>query len=1554
MPSAKMLAGLLSEVSGFFGQPRVRQVLPYLIVSILVAVGAVLPASSLWAQTPAPSISVTPTRGSPGITSITVSGTNYPSGDFDITYDGAPVGTINTPGGSWTQSFLVPPSALGFRIISVGTATATFIVESSITLSPTAGGVGTLVTVTGVGFSGDSGSLAVIYDAEQVATAATDPKGSFTTSFVVPSGSAGSNLVSVGSVFPKSFTVISSITMDPSSGPPGTTVNVTGSGFGANGTVNITFGGASILSASVDNNGAVSASFQVPSAPGGSRAVVITEPSIRSAQKTFKVTPLLSLDRLNASPGASVNASGIGFAANEKNITVTLDETPVATGISADAQGTWTGSLLIPSLPAGSHIVRASGSLTTIGSVPTLHLTLGAAIDLERSSGSPGTTLKVSGSGFGPREIIKIIVGDGLTEIVASSNSQGAWTANLTIPAAPGGGLTIRASGATGQPQETEFNVTPTVSLSKATGAPGSLVTIDGQGFSANQKGIPIKFGTAVLASPSANSQGSWTSALTVPPSPAGTIFIEVSGVTPPLDVPFTVTPTISLGATLGKPGTSVSVTGSGFGANENGISVILDQTPVAEGISANAEGFWSVSFLLPSLPMGSYRILSSGSRTSGSSVPEVTLTVGADLNLERSSGPPGTTLSVSGSGFRARENITVTIGQGLTETNVVSNSEGAWTTKISIPPAPAGPVVIRASGTSGQQMEADFNVTPAVALSQPIGSSGSLLTIEGDGFTADTDISISFGPGVVATPSADADGSWTASFTLPATPAGTYTIAVSGSGGELKVPFLLTPAIVLSGTQVDPGASMKVAGSGFGANENGITVTLDRTPVATGISADNRGSWTASFLVPPSPAASYAIGASGPLTSSTDVRAEVISIVPGLKIDPARGEPGSVATVTGRGFSAKQRDIVISYDGTAVATVLTSDALGSFTTSFVVPLSASGLHFIGHSGTIAVATGGSETTFQVTPSISLDESDGPPGYSVTIIGSGFAANDTTITISYDNKVVLSKVSVDALGSFNATLPVPPSPAGLHLFEASSLALTSLAKPQGQFNVTQNLSLSNSSGNVGETVEVVGLGFPASAPVTLAYGDGLLASKVEADASGSFRTQLLIPASIHGDHLIKAVGGEGYEAKATFSVESIPPAAPGLLAPKNGARGGFFGGFRPASKWAAVDDPSGVTYDLQVDADPNFSDPFLEKHGLERPSYTLADAEALPRGEYYWRVRAVDRAANESPWSDPFVVKSGIIPFWVILALTFLALILAGGGGSAVVYKRRQSLRKAVVFPELVRDTVAVPALGALRPGTEPGPRPTPRLALPLPSRRRRTRSPEEQAQLHLVLDFMRSIPLIHVSSDLSWLDELMESSGSATPETYEQLLEGQMELNYQPAWVRHPTYEEVQRILEGHTFLQGLEDYINAVNDITVDVVSQVRQVYEDVIAAVPSEAPMVYQWRFDLAVLQHALAWYRGTYLREPSARDYIIINVSEEGALMSLHGQETTPFPGPLIESLIETDALIYRDIHIDLRTSYSSRESVRLLASRMASLEILREQLTANLAELDQQQ
>jgi hypothetical protein len=65
---------------------------------------------------------------------------------------------------------------------------------------------------------------------------------------------------------------------------------------------------------------------------------------------------------------------------------------------------------------------------------------------------------------------------------------------------------------------------------------------------------------------------------------------------------------------------------------------------------------------------------------------------------------------------------------------------------------------------------------------------------------------------------------------------------------------------------------------------------------------------------------------------------------------------------------------------------------------------------------------------------------------------------------------------------------------------------------------------------------------------------------------------------------------------------------------------------------------SGTTYLLQVTIDDKFEDIILEKEGLVASEYTLTKEENLKpvvkNDSYYWRVKSVDNAGNESAWSE--------------------------------------------------------------------------------------------------------------------------------------------------------------------------------------------------------------------------------------------------------------------------------------------------------------------------------
>ena len=950
---------------------------------------------------PDPTITLSPNSGPPRTTNMNISGSNFPAGNYNVFFDGRTIGSIDVGASQspWSRSFTIPRSGPGPKTVYVDNATATFTVESGVVLTPTRGPVGSRVEVRGEGFDTNQTNIQIQFGAQQLdALAGSSLEGSITGgSFSVPSLAAGQYQVRVGNAGPVTFTITSDLALSETSGPHGATVNITGSGFAANSFFNLTFNSQTIRTVTVDGGGRVSASFQVPEAPGGPNSVGLGGKSL-----SFTVTPSLTLGDETTTPGATVSVSGSGYYRNERGITVTVGGSAAASGIRADANGSWTSSIVVPSLAAGSHSVSAYGASTTRSNAPSAFLVLGSQVSLDKPSGPPGTKLKVSGSGFRPGESVRIAAGDNLAPRSVRADGRGSWTAGLEVPASPGGRLVVSATGAGGRRTETEFTVSAQVSLSHQTAPPGSSVTATGTGFPANAGGLSIKFADASVASASADSLGSFSRSFTVPQSAAGVYSVSVSGAGPTVRAPLSVTPKITVNDSGAERGGPVTVRGSGFAANEQGITVTLQERPVAADIAAGVQGSWTASFEMPSLPSGVYAVKASGPITPFDRVPEMTLSISAHMVLDRDSGSPGEDLQISGRGFDSRDGVTITAGDGLIQATTVADNAGSWSINIKIPIAQGGRLAIKASGAGGQTEESDFTVMPVASLSEPFGHPGSAIEIAGHGFEAGQSLAVSFENTSIASPVADSLGSWTANFMAPPSPAGSYAIVIKGSGIEIKTPFLVTASISLSVTQAGPTEPVSVTGSGFSAGERGINISVDRNTEQSGISADQRGSWTAEFTVPSLPGGDYEVLAAGPTTSSNNAAQEFLTIIPILDMSPAQGGPGTQVNVTGRGFAKNQRDISINFDNKSVAVVSTVDDAGSFKAAFEVPQSPFGLHPVSYSGNTAGQDSEPGTGFQVIPIISLDQQSGPPGTVIQVSGLGFPANHPGIIIAYD------------------------------------------------------------------------------------------------------------------------------------------------------------------------------------------------------------------------------------------------------------------------------------------------------------------------------------------------------------------------------------------------------------------------------------------------------------------------------------------------------------------------------------------------------------------------
>ena len=386
------------------------------------------------------------------------------------------------------------------------------------------------------------------------------------------------------------------------------------------------------------------------------------------------------------------------------------------------------------------------------------------------------------------------------------------------------------------------------------------------------------------------------------------------------------------------------------------------------------------------------------------------------------------------------------------------------------------------------------------------------------------------------------------------------------------------------------------------------------------------------------------------------------------LKVVPEAGNIGAEVKINGTGLRPNQ-DITVTYDD-KLALIKSGDsgtnASGTFSSTIVIPESSTGSHQI----RVTDVTGNHpDTWFTVNPAITMPAS-ATLGQTVEITGSGFG-EAVDITVSVGGQPISTNppiITTNRKGSFNGSFGLPP-PAGTvtvtvtdELGNKSEKSLNALAVSAATATISlQPATSQGSPATVGQKLTVAGSKFTAGSVVTVTYGkDQTKLASPKADAGGAFEAEFTVPAGTAGPYTVTAFDGAN-QATAVFVLENSPPPPPQPLDP--GAATGVKAATRFA--WNGVTDPSGVTYQLQASLDSTFAGTLLDKTGLTQPSYTLTETEKQQlsnKSGYYWRVRAVDGAANASIWSTPvlfFVGPAGSpMPQWIIYIMIGLGVVV--------------------------------------------------------------------------------------------------------------------------------------------------------------------------------------------------------------------------------------------------------------------------------------------------------
>jgi hypothetical protein len=380
---------------------------------------------------------------------------------------------------------------------------------------------------------------------------------------------------------------------------------------------------------------------------------------------------------------------------------------------------------------------------------------------------------------------------------------------------------------------------------------------------------------------------------------------------------------------------------------------------------------------------------------------------------------------------------------------------------------------------------------------------------------------------------------------------------------------------------------------------------------------------------------------------------------VRGIELDTSEGPVGTEVEIKGVGYDARE-DITIKYDTTNITDDIVSgdektDSSGEFTCTVVIPESTAGDNNI----TVEDESNNEgKAVFTVEPALTISPTSGKVGDEVTVSGTGFGKSKD-VTITFGNTDVATDETTSNKGSFEATFNVPSVGPGTYDVTAED---GSNNEASAEFRITTNISISpvtsqTSPGHVGTPVTISGTGFKANSDITITYTSEPVVFHITSGADGSFSYTFAVPPSPGGAHTITASDGTS-SMQVTFFMESTSPPIPPPLLPLMGDKAKALAYF----DWEDVkDDSMPVTYTLQIASDANFTTILLEKTGLTTSEYTLTEAEKLEstkkEAPYYWRLRAVDAAANASGWTTPGTFYVGFafgfpeLKGWVLYAL---------------------------------------------------------------------------------------------------------------------------------------------------------------------------------------------------------------------------------------------------------------------------------------------------------------
>lgn len=250
--------------------------------------------------------------------------------------------------------------------------------------------------------------------------------------------------------------------------------------------------------------------------------------------------------------------------------------------------------------------------------------------------------------------------------------------------------------------------------------------------------------------------------------------------------LPFTVTPSVTLNQAGGLIGDIVEVWGNGFAAGKP-VTIYLDDVKMTTSDTDDFGSFPNTKFTFPPSASGKHTILVKDSEKNSV---KATYTINPRVILNPVSGSVGDTIQVSAAGFPAVANVILSY-DGVDLATVPTDARGSILTTFKIPPC--GDALHKIKLTDGlNPVITSVTVVPAMIISKNTGYVGQGVTLNGTGFRSGNALSATYDTVNLSGSTVAQDGSFSYTFKVPKSIAGPHNINVTDGINQRSAAFTM------------------------------------------------------------------------------------------------------------------------------------------------------------------------------------------------------------------------------------------------------------------------------------------------------------------------------------------------------------------------------------------------------------------------------------------------------------------------------------------------------------------------------------------------------------------------------------------------------------------------------------------------------------------------------------------------------------------------------------------------------------------------------------------